>query len=219
VSGLARFAATSEVVVNATPATFVGEIRRAMLAASFVLLALSGFSAAGPLEGADAAYKRGNYATALQLFRPLAEKGNASAQSALGFMYEYAQGVPQDYIAAEKWHRLAAEQGNALSQTRLGFIYQFGNGVPQNYAEAANWFRRAADQGRAVAQVVLGQMYYGGRGVPKDFIAAYMWLSLAAAQGDYDAARTLDQVAKFMTDEQVSEAQKLAHDWQPKPHR
>jgi len=190
-----------------------------MLAASLVLLALSGLAVAGPLEGAEAAYKRGDYATALRLFRPLAEQGNASAQSSLGFMYEYAQGVPQDYVAAAKWHRLAAQQGNALSQTRLGFIYQFGNGVPQNYAEAANWFRRAADQGRAVAQVVLGQMYYSGRGVPKDFVAAYMWLSLAAAQGDYDAARTRDQVATFMTDEQISEAQKLAHDWQPKSQR
>jgi TPR repeat protein len=205
--------------VNTTMSTFITNTRCAMLGAALVLWTLSGFSVAGTIEGAEAAYKRGDYASALRLFQPLAKQGNASAQSSLGFMYEYAQGVPQDYVAAAKWHRLAAQQGNALSQTRLGFCYQFGNGVRQNYAEAANWFRRAADQGRAVAQVVLGQMYYSGRGVPKDLVAAYMWLSLAAGQGDHDAARTRDQVATFMTDVQISEAQKLAHDWQPKSQR
>jgi hypothetical protein len=39
---------------------------------------------AGPLEDADAAIKRRDYATAVRLIHPLAEQGNANAQYKLG---------------------------------------------------------------------------------------------------------------------------------------
>ena len=44
-----------------------------------------------------AAYDRGDYATAFEEFRPLAEQGNDDAQFNLGVMYGNGQGVPQDY--------------------------------------------------------------------------------------------------------------------------
>jgi len=37
-----------------------------------------------------------------------AAQGEASAQSALGFMYFKGEGVPQDYVQAHKWLNLAA---------------------------------------------------------------------------------------------------------------
>jgi len=40
---------------------------------------------AGPLEDAIAAFNRGDYATALLIFRPLGEQGSAKAQSNLVF--------------------------------------------------------------------------------------------------------------------------------------
>ena len=42
------------------------------------------------------AYQRGDYATALRVFRQLADQGHASAQHNLGVMYDKSQGVPQD---------------------------------------------------------------------------------------------------------------------------
>ena len=65
---------------------------------------------AGVAEGV-AAYKRGDYATALREYRPLAEQGDAAAQAALGVIYHYGQGVPQDYAEAVRWYRKAAAQG------------------------------------------------------------------------------------------------------------
>ena len=65
-----------------------------------------------------AAYANGDHATALREWKPLAEQGNASAQSNLGVMYERGQGVPQDDKTAVKWYRLAAKQG--LSDWRSG---------------------------------------------------------------------------------------------------
>ena len=59
-----------------------------------------------------AAYKSGDYATALREWEPLAEQGLAAAQSNLGVMYKNGQGVPQDDKTAVKWYTLAAEQGD-----------------------------------------------------------------------------------------------------------
>src|ERR1035438_9939610 len=48
-----------------------------------------------PVEvGRDGA-QRGDFATALELWRPLAEQGNAAAQNHLGVAYELGDGVPQ----------------------------------------------------------------------------------------------------------------------------
>ena len=42
---------------------------------------------ATPVDDANAAYGRGDYAQALKIFRPLAAKGNAEAQYNIGTMY------------------------------------------------------------------------------------------------------------------------------------
>jgi uncharacterized protein len=110
------------------------------------LLALSGAANAGPLESASAALQRRDFATALQLLRPLAEQGNASAELYLGDMHYFGEGVPQDYAEAMKWFLLAAGQGSAPAQSNLGLIYERGSGVPQDYVQAYKWYSIAASQ-------------------------------------------------------------------------
>jgi TPR repeat protein len=78
------------------------------------------------------------------------------------------------------------------------------------------WFRKAADQGHAAAQHNLGFMYHNGLGVPQDYVMAHMWFNLAAALGDEKALKTRDALAKNMTSEQITEAQRLAREWKPK---
>ena len=56
---------------------------RATLTASLMLVAIAGAAVAGPLEDFAAAYTRGDYVTALRIIRPLADQGNADAQSDL----------------------------------------------------------------------------------------------------------------------------------------
>ncbi len=104
------------------------------------------------------ASQRGDYATALRIFRQLADQGNAAAQFNLGLMYRNGQGVPQDYKESVRWYRKAADQGNASAQTGLGYSYWKALGVTQDYAAAVRWFRKAADQGDAGGQVNLGNM-------------------------------------------------------------
>ncbi len=102
---------------------------------------------AGFNEGVDA-YIRGDYATALREWRPLAEQGYASAQNNLGLIHEKGQGVPQDYAKAVRWYRKAAEQEYAKAQFNLGFMYGNGLGVPQDYAQAHMWYNLAASKFR-----------------------------------------------------------------------
>ena len=146
-----------------------------------ILIGLAAPAWAGFAEGV-AAYNRGDYATALREFRPLAGQGDAKAQVNLGFMYGEGQGVAQDYAEAVKWFRKAAGQGNTGGQNNLGIMYDKGRGVPQDYAKAAKWYRKAAGQGVAEAQYNLGLMYHKGQGVPQDFGEAMKWWRKAAKQ-------------------------------------
>jgi hypothetical protein len=98
-------------------------------------------------KGFDAAQK-GDFATALKEWKPLAEQGNVEAQYNLGVMYKQGHGVIQDYKAAFKWFRKAAEQGHASAQYILGVSYGTGRGVPEDYIRAHMWSNIAASNGK-----------------------------------------------------------------------
>ena len=101
-------------------------------------------------EGFEAA-QRGDFATAMREWRPLAEAGVAKAQYNLGVMYDKGKGVPEDDTEAVKWYRLAAEQGHAQAQSNLGAMYANGEGVPEDYVQAYAWTNLAAAQGHKKA--------------------------------------------------------------------
>ncbi len=185
-------------------------------------LCLAAPAFAGPLEDGLAAYEQKDYATALRLWRPFAEQGNADAQYNLGVMYDKGKGVPQDYVQAVAWYRKAADRGNAIAQYNLGNRYDNGKGVPQDYVQAVPWYRKAADQGYAWGQRNLGVMYTNGQGVPQDYVQAHKWFNLAAAAGSAPegaenrgklATENRDIVAAKMTPAQIAEAQRLAAQW------
>jgi len=114
-----------------------------------LLLASSAW--AGPEEDARVANKRGDYATALKITKPMAAKGEASAQAQLGFMYYEGQGVGKDYAESVKWYRLAAAQGFVGGHYNLGVMYASGQGVAVNFVLAHLFFNLAAAKGVAEA--------------------------------------------------------------------
>jgi TPR repeat protein len=57
------------------------------LTAALTVAALARSALAGPVEDAVVEYSRGDYATALRFFRPIAEQGDARAQFVLASMY------------------------------------------------------------------------------------------------------------------------------------
>jgi len=71
-----------------------------------------------------AAYNRGDYVPAIQVFRAMARQGNAEAQSLLGVMYRRGQGVTRSSARAFVWFTRAAARGNAKARTELREVSQ-----------------------------------------------------------------------------------------------
>lgn len=139
------------------------------------------------MHDAMQALKNEDYARAATELKPLAEQGDAVAQSHLGYLYYTGEGVPQSFDEAVKWYLKAAVQGNRDAQYNLAVAYAFGEGEKQDYKEAAVWYRRAAEQGHAVAQYSLGLSYAYGEGVKQDDKAAAQWFLKSADQGYVNA--------------------------------
>ena len=167
-------------------------------------------------KAGENAYHRGDYATALREWQPLATQGHAVAQYNLGLLYSNGQGVPKDDAQARQWYEKAAVQGHAEAQVNLGILLDYGRGGPQDFKMAVRWYLRAANQGNDLAQRKLGLLYERGDGVQQDFVQAYMWYKLGAANGVKAGVVLLDALAIRMTSEELLAAQKLAREWTPK---
>ncbi len=107
---------------------------------------------------------RGDFAKALEIWRPLAEEGNLFAQFNLGLMYEKGDGVPKDEQEAARWYFKSASQGHPGAQLNLGAMYDEGRGVPENNDEAAKWYHKATEQGDQAAKMNLELMRNFGEG-------------------------------------------------------
>ncbi len=171
---------------------------------------------AGVNEGITA-YKDGDYAAALDEWRPLAEEGDAYAQRNLAAMFQNGTGVRRNNVLAYALFDLAtakvadaAKYRDALARSmtptqvkkaaklardaRRGdaaaILGQAFNAALGNQPPPAKK-RRASRQRDARAQNTLGNKYYSGRGVPKDYAKAAKWFRKAAQQGLAQAQRSL----------------------------
>ena len=162
------------------------------------------------------AYNKTDFATALRIFRPLADRGQVVAEYTIGLMYANGQGVPQDYAEAMKWHRKAADQGEAKAQFSVGVMYFKGLGTAANRAEAFKWYLRAANQGDPTAQFNLAAMYAKGEAVARDPVTALMFFTLAAVHNIRGVGPAKAELEKSMSAEQIAEAMKRVYAWQAK---
>lgn len=123
-----------------------------------------------------AAYDAGDYAKAMSIWLPLAEKGDVPAQRGVGKLYEKGRGVDRDFAKAIRWYRPAAEKGDAESQYRLSVGYGYGLGVKKDEVTAMMWLRKAAESGQKRAQKSLAKGYQDGLfGLPRDPEKAKYW--------------------------------------------
>ena len=88
-------------------------------------------------------FDRADYKTALNVWLPAAEAGDADAQNTVGEIFERGLGGEPNYTAALVWYRKSAAQNNTRAQFNLGTLYEQGFGVEANQLEALNWYRRA----------------------------------------------------------------------------
>ena len=180
------------------------------------IVCLAAPPARADFKAGENAFHRGDYATALREWQPLAKQGDAVAQYYLGLLYANGQGVPKDDAQARQWYEKAAVQGHVDAQVNLGMLFDYGRGGPQDFKMAVRWYLRSANQGNELAQRKLGLLYERGDGVQQDFVQAYMWYKLGAASGVKAGIVLRDALAIRMTSDQLLEAQQLAREWRPK---
>jgi TPR repeat protein len=194
-------------------------IRNLILAVVTLFLAIFVFAGCRTTEepghaefaAGKAAYRAGDYKTAVDHFKLAAEQGNIDAQFWYAWHCYHGIGVRKDEKEAATWWRKAAEQGDAESQNRFGFCCLGGKGVEQDLEQAVDWFRRSAEQGFSAGQFSLGLCLYEGIGIEKDSSAAVdLWhkaaeqgledakehLEYFAEQGDTEARKALDELEK-----------------------
>jgi len=75
-------------------------MKRLKLALVVLLAHVAVFSYAGQIDEGIRAADAGDYKTAVKVWRPLAEQGDAKAQFNLGVAYHKGQGVPDDFASS-----------------------------------------------------------------------------------------------------------------------
>lgn len=197
----------------ARPGDEADEIEAANAAAAEAEIA-----AAKGLNNARAAFDDRDYARALDLLLPLAEDGNADAQTLIGSMYRTGLlGMP-DYDEAALWFEAAIEQQHPDALFNLGLMYfqhellpPDGSATRYAFSEAAfTRFRQSAELGHSKAQLYLGHMYAEGLGVERDPIEAYKWYQLSAWQRNSLASSARDRLSGKLSSDQLDEAKASA---------
>jgi TPR repeat protein len=140
------------------------------------------------------AWQHGDYAAAVAIWQPLADKGDADAAFNLGQAYRLGRGAAVDLAAAQKWLQKAAAAGHLDAQTTLGLLL-FDSGSRD---AALQWLKKAAERGEPRAMLVYGTALFNGDGVQRDPVLAYAYVSRAAAQGLDPAKSTLAEMDKIL---------------------
>jgi hypothetical protein len=73
-----------------------------------------------------AAYDKGEYQRAYEILKPLALKGDATAQNTLGLLYANGKGVTRNDATAVYWFRQAAGQDHEKAQRNLAYMVANG---------------------------------------------------------------------------------------------
>jgi TPR repeat protein len=132
-----------------------------------------------------AAVSRHDYAAALRIVRPLAERGDMAAQYVLAAMYDRGLGFPENHPMALQWFRRSADAGYSQSMRNLGTMYRSGEAGPINYVEAYRWYTLS------LTHLVPGE---------------------ADAEAVHELTQDLSEVSAKMSGAQIAQAKKLARE-------
>ncbi len=183
--------------------------------AGLALAALPACAQDNPVKQGFEAWQRGDYKTAVELWRGPANAGDADAQFDLGQAYKLGNGVPADLNQAEYWYGKAAAQGHEQAEASYGLAL-FANGKRE---AGAPWLQRAAGRGDPRAQYILGTMYFNGDVVAKDWVRAYALVTRASQAGLPEASTALAQMDKYVAKQDRQAGLELARRYEAEAGR
>jgi uncharacterized protein len=121
-------------------------ILRTLIVAA-VSAAVMATARAGTFADGLSAFNTGDYAAAYSIWLPLAEQGDANAQSSIAYLFHEGKGVRRDSGTAAKWYYLAANQGEPTAQSFLCEMHMRGDGVPRDLSLSLMWCELSIDGG------------------------------------------------------------------------
>jgi cell division septation protein DedD len=176
-----------------------------LIAAALAALAALPVAAQSVRCGIEA-WQKADYATAVSIWRPLADAGNSDASFNLGQAYRLGRGVPQDPAQAQGWYERAARNGHLNAQATLGLmLFETGNRIA-----GLRWIGLAADRGEPRAMLIYGTALFNGIGMPRDPLLGYVYVKRSAASGFGPAKDTLAEIEEILPEADQQKALALA---------
>ncbi len=137
---------------------------------------------------AIALWNQKRYSEAIPLFNQACSGGKADSCNRLGLMYDFGQGVTQDFSRAAAFYSKSCNAGNGAACYHLSMLqqYQPGGAVCNSVAVTRN-LSRSCDTGIATSCSIVGYSYIHGCGVAKDTEKGLQLLSKGCSLGDHNA--------------------------------
>lgn len=136
-------------------------------------------------EQSQAAYNRGDFATAKAGWETLAAKGQGRAMEKLAWSYMYAPAAwGNDKAKSRAWYERCVQADETQCLFGWGWELASGQNVPKQLDAGLALYRRAAAKGQATAMTNLGWHYQNGIGVAKDLAQAVAWYRKGAEAGN-----------------------------------
>lgn len=126
------------------------------------------------------AFQRGEYLTAFEIALPLAEKGDAAAQTLIAELYDKGLGVAKDTKQATKWYEIAAKSGNREAQFSYALKLIEGIDIPRNKEEGEAMMKSAAEAGHPIAMFNHANQIIADRPTSKGYRLALPFYEKAA---------------------------------------
>lgn len=175
-----------------------------------------------------------------RLYIALVNRGDNIAMAMLAHRYASGFGGKIDFEKARKYRKLAIANGiqedsnlikkidiqtnefhkrhagakKGINEDIIALAWIYGMAGMQ--AEGAKWLKLSAERGNRDGQAMLASWYKMGEGLPKDDVLAYMWANIAAMSGNNNDIKTRDEYARYLSKDQLAEAQRLSRNWKPK---
>ncbi len=145
---------------------------------------------------AYAAFQRGQYLTAFQIALPLAEGGDAAAQTLIAELYEKGLGIPKDTKQASTWYEIAAKSGNREAQFSYALKLLKGKDIPQDKKAGEAMMKQAAEAGHPIAMFNHANQIIANRPTSAGYRLALPFYEKAAENRLADAYYALSVIYK-----------------------
>lgn len=138
----------------------------------------------GPMKEALEAFNEGRHVKAIDIAKPLADKGNSDAMFLLGFAHETGRGLETSREKALEFYKKAAAAGQKDATYRLALILLSSKEKAERDQGKKN-LEEASVKDPANAGRILGEAYIKGMITEKpDFDQAVSWWNTASEAGD-----------------------------------